>query len=101
MAQIIDLAAKTATDRVYRDLLAETLQRLDAAADMLMEDLVNLAMHGPWREWSDAQQTGAVANIGEEALADCGDPRIVELTQALRKLREASEAVRGMARPQH
>lgn len=95
MAQIIDLAAKAASDRLYSDLLAETLQRLDAAADMLMEDLVNLAMHGPWREWSDAQQTGAIANISEEALADCGDPRIVELALTIGRMREALETVRG------
>jgi hypothetical protein len=95
MAQIIDLAAKHAAGRVYRQLLAGTLGRLEAAADMLEEDLVNLAMRGPWRNWSEAQQMGAVANINDEALAECGDANVVALNQALRRLREVVVAVRG------
>jgi hypothetical protein len=51
-------------------------------------------MHGPWREWSDAQQMGAVANIGDTALADCGDPAIVELNSALRRMRRAVGTIR-------
>jgi hypothetical protein len=94
MGQVIDLAAKQQSDRCYRELLGETLQRLDAAADMLMEDLVNLAMHGPWREWSEAQQVGAISHVDGNALADCGDPLIVELNGALRRMREAVETVR-------
>jgi hypothetical protein len=94
MGQIIDLAAKQQSDRCYRELLGETLQRLDAAADVLMEYLVNLAMHGPWREWSEAQQVGAISHVDGNALADCGDPLIVELNGALRRMREAVETVR-------
>lgn len=95
MAQIIDLATKTIVDRLYRELLAETLKRLDSAADVLMEDVVNLAMRGPWRHWSEAQQMGAIANIGDRALVECGDANVVELNLALRRMRAAVEAVRA------
>jgi hypothetical protein len=96
MGDVIDLTAKHAAQEIRRELLADTLQRLEAAADVLLEDLVNLAMRGPWRDWSAAQAVGTLSHVGCGALAECGDPTIVELNAALRRMREALAAVREM-----
>ena len=94
MGHVIDLTSKQEAERIRRELLADTLQRLEVAADVLLEDLVNLAMRGPWREWSEAQAVGTLSHVGCDALADCGDPTIVELNAALRRMREALATVR-------
>jgi hypothetical protein len=91
MSTIINLEQRAHAARLYRELLAESLRRLAAAADTLMEDVVNLAMLGPWSEWSEEQQVGAVSVISPEALAGSGDPRVATLTGALVAMRHAIE----------
>lgn len=93
MSNIIDLEQRAQVARLYREHLSETLQRLGTAADTLMEDVVNLAMLGPWSEWSEEQQLGAVSVISPEALAESGDPRVAQLTCALVAMRQAIEAI--------
>ena len=50
MAQVVDLVKRAALDEKYDALLEATLERLEQAGDALLDDLVNLAMLGPWRE---------------------------------------------------
>ena len=88
MDNVIDLGVRASTGKKYQDRLAETLQRLDSAADVLMEDLVNLAMVGPWCDWSEEQQVGAVSNINTQAMMESGDDKIVMLTSLLRHVQE-------------
>lgn len=91
MSNVIDLEQRAHVARLHREHLTGTLQRLTGAADTLMEDVVNLAMLGPWSEWSEEQQVGAVSVISPEALSGSGDPRIAKLTGALVAMRQAIE----------
>lgn len=88
MDNVIDLGARATANQKYQERLAETLQRLDSAADVLMEDLVNLSMVGPWCDWSEEQQVGAISNISTQAMMESGDDKIVLLTSLLRQMHE-------------
>lgn len=46
-------------------------------------------MNGPWREWSEEQQVGAVANIDIKALADSGDARVAALVRPCVRTRKS------------
>ena len=96
MGNVIDFAAHASSGQKYQGRLAETLQRLDSAADALMEDLVNLAMLGPWRDWSDEQQAGAVSHIDTQALMESGDDKIVLLTSLLRHMHDTVHELQRM-----
>lgn len=77
MGDLIEL--KSSEPAVFRELLDDTIDRLQAAANVLIEDAVNLGMHGPWKEWNEQQPVGAVLTFSYDALADCGDPRLAKL----------------------
>ncbi len=83
MAQVVDLVKRTALDEKYDALLEATLERVEQAGDSLLDDLVNLAMLGPWREWNEEQQMDAVERIGTDALGETNDPRIRALAGLL------------------
>ncbi len=74
---------RSSARRRYDGRLGETRARLEAAASALETDLVNLAMFGPWRAWSEEQQVGAMQRIGPKMLAETGDSVITRLTALL------------------
>ena len=88
MAQVVDLVKRAALDEKYDALLEATLERVQQAGDALLDDLVNLAMLGPWREWNEEQQMGAVERIGTDALGETDDPRIRALAGLLARAGE-------------
>ena len=83
MADVIDLANRAALDKKCDELLDATLDRLEHAGDALLDDLVKLAMLGPWRDWDAEQQAGVVTHVGTRALAETNDPRIRALAELL------------------
>lgn len=88
MSKVTSLQERSSAKQRYDQRLEETRQRLEAAADALETDLVNLAMFGPWRAWSEEQQVGAIQRIGPKMLAETGDPVITRLTALLVALYE-------------
>jgi hypothetical protein len=66
----------------FTALLRETVDRLQAAQDALVEDITQLALVGPWAKWSDAQAVGTVMTFERDALRNTGDARITALCDA-------------------
>ena len=83
MADVVDLVKRAAQDEKYAAHLAATLDKLEQAGDALLDDLVKLAMLGPWREWNEVQPNGTVTQVGTRALAQTNDPRIRALAELL------------------
>src|SRR5512141_1982552 len=92
MSKLIRLQDRTSASRRYDERLEQTRQRLAAAASALETDVVNLAMFGPWRAWSEEQQAGAIERIGLEALGQTGDPAVSHLAALLAAIHEALDA---------
>lgn len=80
MADVIQF--KSADSEEFSLQLREALDRLEAARDALSEDIVQLALLGPWAKWSDEQPVGTIMRFGRDALRQTGDPRIRTLCDA-------------------
>lgn len=88
---VVDLAERRRARDAYEQNLAELRRRLHALDEYLFDAAVQLAMLGPWREWSEAQPEGAVVELDGDALLASGDPHVaavVRLHQALEPLLE-------------
>jgi hypothetical protein len=95
---VVDIAhARTAIEsrsEAYRKELQEMLVMLDEFDIWVQSSALNLAMTGPWKEWSDAQVVDSMVRFDPEALEDCGDPYVkmlVDLYEGILELRLAIE----------
>lgn len=94
MGKIIHL--KQADSPMFQSLMADTLKRLEDAGDMLVEDVLNLAMLGPWKQWSDEQPVGACLPFDSmEALKETGDPRLTTMYSLYENIQHVLHTIRG------
>ena len=94
-AKVIDLKKHAAAGKRYQERLAQSIQRLDEAADALWDDVVNLTMTGPWREWNEQQPVGSVASFGPKEIMESGDPRIAALVRLCDQIHRTRAELRG------
>ena len=66
--------------RLYRQLIRARDEMMQIRIDLRFV-AVNVAAAGVWREWSDSMPDGAVVEISDEALFECGDRIVVELAR--------------------
>jgi len=95
---VIDIArareANANSSEAYRKELQDILVMLDEFDIMVQSSALNLAMTGPWKEWSDAQVVDSMVRFDPQALGDCGDPYVkmlVDLYEGILELRLAIE----------
>lgn len=69
--------------------IRETLDHLEAAADVLQDEIVGIAMSGVWKEWSDNCPVGTLLKVDRKMISETGDARINRLLQTLREMRTA------------
>jgi hypothetical protein len=63
------------------------LRRLEYTGDAPWNDVVNLAMVGPWRERNEQQPPGARVRFGEQEQLESGDETVAALVRLHRPLR--------------
>jgi len=94
-AKVIDLKKHVAADKQYQERLAESLQRLEESAAALKDDIINLTMLGPWREWNAKQPVGAQAHFGPKEILESGDANLAALLRLHEEIRRTAAEVRG------
>lgn len=67
------------SSEVYRQRMADTVDKLSVMEQELHKLIVGLAVSGKWKEWSDKQPVGTQFNFTEEMLKDTGDKNVDEL----------------------
>jgi hypothetical protein len=92
---VVSLQAKLAANEAYGEAIAEAASAVEQCAQTLFGQAVEVAMSGPWKEWSDAQPIGAVLHIDGERLASTNDPVVLELLTLSSQALEAVERIRG------
>jgi hypothetical protein len=68
-------------DEQYREHLSELKTRLEKELEEIFGTMVNLAMTGKMKAWSDAQPKGSVIHFDHKMLLECGDELIADLYQ--------------------
>jgi hypothetical protein len=67
------------TSSTYQEEINETINYLKEVEETLIGRLVNLAMAGKWKKWSDEQITGSTVEITEEMMRNTGDSNIEQI----------------------
>ncbi len=96
MGEIIGIAAAHELHKaseLYQAQLDEAVETLEATAEALFTNAVNLAVNGPWRDWDKSQPVGAKMEFTLKALADTKDGRLTMLVNAIAQLRELAGAL--------
>lgn len=83
MPTVVSLAAHKQSAAKFDQNLEQTVQHLEDATVQLRDDLVNLAMAGPWKVWNAEQPTGAKVVVEVEKLLEVGDDRVKSLAELL------------------
>jgi hypothetical protein len=92
---VIKLSKARKRSTKYAEQLGDLVDHLEDAVVILTEDLVDLAMAGPWATWDSQQPVGTEADISLPALADTRDGNVtraalmlMDLTRVLREFRK-------------
>ncbi|HTP25706.1 MAG TPA: hypothetical protein VMK12_08610 [Anaeromyxobacteraceae bacterium] len=93
--KIIDLKKNVAAGKKYDERLAASLQRLDTVREELWNDLVALAMLGPWREWDEQQPAGTRVRFGPKELIESSDANVAALVRLHDRICEVVDELRG------
>jgi hypothetical protein len=93
--KIIELKKHVAANKKYHERLAASLQRLETVREELWDDLVNLAMLGPWREWDEQQPVGTHVTFGAKELVESGDANLAALLRVHDWICETVSELRG------
>jgi len=83
MSTVVSLAAHKQSAAKFDKALEQTVQHLEDATVQLRDDLVNLAMVGPWKAWNAEQPAGAKVVVEVEKLLQVGDERVKSLAALL------------------
>jgi len=93
--KVIRLIDVVKRDEKYAEQVGEMVDHLEDAVVILTEDLVAVAMAGPWAAWDAHQPVGTEADISLPALADVKDSRVramalllMDMTTALKSFRK-------------
>ncbi len=75
----------------YNNRLKETFDFLEKVENDLVTEMINLAISGKWKKWSDEQPIGTEFSFTDEILKDTGDENInilCDLREELIKITE-------------
>jgi hypothetical protein len=75
----------------YNNRLKETFEFLEKVENDLVTEMINLAISGKWKKWSDEQPIGTEFSFTDEILKDTGDENInilCDLREELIKITE-------------
>ncbi len=86
-------ALHTRRTEAYEAQLGEIREFIDGLDLWFQSKALNLAMEGPWKEWSDEQPHGSMVAFDEEALGDCGDPLVLMLLGLYERVFELIRAI--------
>jgi hypothetical protein len=67
------------TSSTYQEEITETIKYLQEVETALIGRLVNIAMAGKWKKWSEEQKVGSTVEITEEMLRNTGDSNIEKI----------------------
>lgn len=60
----------------YKESLEETLEFLEKTEKNLLTEIIDLAVLGKWKKWSDEQEIGTEFSFTDEMLNNTGDKNI-------------------------
>lgn len=60
----------------YKERLSETFEFLEQAEKQLTSEIIDLAVMGKWKKWSDEQEVGTIFTFTDEMLRNSGDENI-------------------------
>lgn len=92
--KVIRLIDVVKRDEKYAEQMGAMVDRLEDAVIGLTEDLIGVAMAGPWAAWDAQQPVGTVADISLPALADVKDPRVRTMALVLMEMESALKVLR-------
>jgi hypothetical protein len=78
----------------YNNRLKETFEFLEKVENDLVSEMINLAISGKWKKWSDEQPIGTEFSFTDEILKDTGDENIDMLCELREELINITERLR-------
>jgi hypothetical protein len=76
---VIYMSPRRENREVYRRELEKTLKQMEEFSGFLHNQSVQLAMNGPWKEWSDRQAIGSSIYIDRAMMMNTGDHTITAI----------------------
>ena len=93
MSKIVKLSAHYKSTAEYRMAIAETIGKMHLLEEEIHGMIVNLAVNGKWKEWSDSIPVGSEFTFTEAMLKDTGDKNVDALAALLDEVRRVRKLV--------
>jgi hypothetical protein len=83
MTKVIKFASDYRTTEEYREAISRTRELLNEIQSQLHNCVIDIAISGKWKEWSDNMPIGAEFTFTEDMLKDTADNNVNEICNLL------------------